>query len=171
MPRRADSPAHHAENIEDALRLLGGREGSGPAVLVDGAIRHSLDEALPRTTPLGKVLDRFMAAGIHTGFGDDWVRIGGVKQYADGSISERTAWLSQPYIGIPNNYTGLQLTTREKLYEVGNKAHAAGWQLATHANGDLAIDRILGVYEQIQKESPQSEAGQMASAKLQELKQ
>jgi len=102
-------------------------------------------------------LDRFMAAGIHTGFGDDLVRIGGVKQYADGSISERTAWLSQPYIGIPNNYTGLQLNTREKLYEVGSKAHAAGWQLATHANGDLAIDRILGVYEQIQKENPRKD--------------
>ncbi|MGA9814659.1 MAG: amidohydrolase [Terriglobales bacterium] len=102
-------------------------------------------------------LDHFMAAGIHTGFGDEWVRIGGVKQYADGSISERTAWLSQPYIGIPNKYVGLQLTSREQLYETGRKAHAAGWQLATHANGDLAIDRILGVYEQIQKELPKKD--------------
>jgi len=49
------------------------------------------------------------------------------------------------------------LATREKLYEVGSKAHAAGWQLATHANGDLAIDRILGVYEQIQKENPKKD--------------
>jgi len=102
-------------------------------------------------------LDHFMAAGIHTGFGDEWVRIGGVKQYADGSISERTAWLSQPYIGIPNNYAGLQLSSREQLYETGRKAHAAGWQLATHANGDLAIDRTLSVYEQIQKELPKKD--------------
>jgi predicted amidohydrolase YtcJ len=99
-------------------------------------------------------LDHFMAAGIHTGFGDEWLRLGGVKQYADGSISERTAWLSQPYIGIPNNYAGLQRSSREQLFETGRKAHSAGWQLATHANGDLAIDRILGVYEQIQKEVP-----------------
>jgi predicted amidohydrolase YtcJ len=99
-------------------------------------------------------LDHFMAAGIHTGFGDEWLRIGGVKQYADGSISERTAWLSQPYIDIPHNYVGLQLSSREELYETGRKARAAGWQLATHANGDLAIDRILGVYEQIHKELP-----------------
>lgn len=102
-------------------------------------------------------LDRFMAAGIHTGFGDDWLRIGGVKQYADGSISERTAWLSKPYLDIPNNYVGLQLSTRDQLYETGRKAHAAGWQLATHANGDLAIDRILSVYEQIQKELPRKD--------------
>ena len=102
-------------------------------------------------------LDQFMTAGIHTGFGDEWLRIGAVKQYADGSISERTAWLSQPYIGIANNYVGLQLSSREQLYETGRKAHAAGWQLATHANGDLAIDRILGVYEQIQKELPKKD--------------
>src|SRR5207244_11550973 len=102
-------------------------------------------------------LDHFMAAGMHTGFGDEWVRIGGVKQYADGSISERTAWLSQPYIGIPNNYVGLQLSSREQLYETGRKAHEAGWQLATHANGDLAIDRILGVYEQIHRELPRKD--------------
>ena len=98
-------------------------------------------------------LQRFMDAGIHSGFGDDWVRIGGVKQYADGSISERTAWLSQPYLGM-GNYTGLQLTPRDQLLETSRKAHAAGWQLATHANGDLAIDELLGVYEQVQQEMP-----------------
>jgi len=103
-------------------------------------------------------LDRFMAAGIHTGFGDQWVRIGAVKQYADGSISERTAWLSEPYIGVGDNYTGLQLARRDQLYDTGLKAHRAGWQLATHANGDLAIDRIVGVYEQIQKEAPRKNA-------------
>jgi predicted amidohydrolase YtcJ len=98
-------------------------------------------------------LERFIASGIHTGFGDEWVRIGGVKQYADGSISERTAWLSQPYVGIPN-FTGLQLSTRDHLFETTRKAHAAGWQVATHANGDLAIDEILDVYEQVQREMP-----------------
>jgi hypothetical protein len=100
-----------------------------------------------------EAFERFMAAGIHTGFGDEWVRVGGVKQFADGSISERTAWLSQPYLGIPK-YSGLQLSPREKLLETSRRAHAAGWQLATHANGDLAIDEILGVYEQVQREMP-----------------
>jgi predicted amidohydrolase YtcJ len=98
-------------------------------------------------------LQHFMDAGIRSGFGDEWLRVGGVKQYADGSISERTAWLSQPYVGIPN-YKGLQVTPREHLLEISRKAHAAGWQLATHANGDLAIEEILGVYEQIQQENP-----------------
>src|ERR1700738_3324479 len=89
-------------------------------------------------------LDHFMAAGIHTGFGDAWVRIGGIKQYADGSISERTAWLSSPYIGI-SGYTGLTRGTRESLYATSRRAWQAGFQLAIHANGDLAIDRVLGI--------------------------
>jgi predicted amidohydrolase YtcJ len=102
-------------------------------------------------------IDQMMGAGIHTGFGDEWVRIGAVKQFADGSISERTAWLSEPYIGIPD-YHGLQVTSRDQLYENARKAHAAGWQLATHANGDLAIDMVLGVYEQVQREMPRPDA-------------
>ena len=100
-----------------------------------------------------QALDRMMAAGIHTGFGDEWVRIGAVKQYADGSISERTARLSEPYDGRPGDY-GLLVGSKEELYENGRKAHAAGWQLATHANGDVAIDEALSVYERLQTEIP-----------------
>jgi predicted amidohydrolase YtcJ len=98
-------------------------------------------------------LDRMLAAGIHTGLGDEWVRVGGIKQFADGSISERTARLSQPYVNRPDYY-GLFLSTEEQLYENGKKAHAAGWQLSTHANGDVAIGRVLDVYERIQREMP-----------------
>jgi predicted amidohydrolase YtcJ len=98
-------------------------------------------------------LDRMLAAGIRSGLGNEWVRVGGIKQYADGSISERTARLSQPYVGLPGYY-GLFLSSEEDLYEKGRKAHAAGWQLCTHANGDVAIERILNVYERIQREMP-----------------
>ena len=101
-------------------------------------------------------LDRMLAAGVRTGFGDEWVRVGGVKMYADGSISERTARLSQPYVDRPDYY-GLFLSTEEQLYENARKAHAAGWQLSTHANGDVAIDRILNVYERVQREMPRSD--------------
>ena len=98
-------------------------------------------------------LDRYIAAGLHTGFGDSMVRIGGIKQYADGSISERTAWLAEPYIGLPNYY-GVESGTRESLYENSRKAWLAGFQLATHANGERAIDHMLGIYEQLQREAP-----------------
>ncbi|MGB6309455.1 MAG: amidohydrolase [Steroidobacteraceae bacterium] len=98
-------------------------------------------------------LDRYVAAGLHTGFGDSMVRLGAIKQFADGSISERTAWLADPYVGIPNYY-GVESGTRESLYENSRKAWLAGFQLATHANGERAIDRMLGIYEQLQRETP-----------------
>ena len=98
-------------------------------------------------------LDTFIAAGIHSGLGDEWVRIGAIKQFADGSISERTALLSSPYLGL-DGYTGIAVTPREVLYERARKAHLAGWRLGTHANGDVAIDTTLGIYEQLQREAP-----------------
>jgi predicted amidohydrolase YtcJ len=98
-------------------------------------------------------IDRMIAAGVRTGFGDEWVRVGGMKQVADGAISGRTARLSQPYVGHPNDY-GTFSATEEELYEYARKAHAAGWQLGTHANGDVAIERVLNVYERINREMP-----------------
>jgi predicted amidohydrolase YtcJ len=98
-------------------------------------------------------MDQMLAAGVRTGLGDDWVKIGAQKSVCDGSISERTARLSQPYIGRPNDY-GILVTDEEHLYALSRKAHAAGWQLGTHANGDVGIDITLRVYERLQKEMP-----------------
>ncbi len=98
-------------------------------------------------------LDAMIAAGNRTGLGDEWVRIGAVKLVCDGSISERTARLSTPYEGRPNDY-GILVMTEEELYTHGRKAHLAGWQIGTHANGDVGIDTTLRVYERLQKESP-----------------
>ena len=79
------------------------------------------------------------------------MRVGAQKMVCDGSISERTARLSQPYIGRPDDF-GILVTPEDQLYEMARKAHAAGWQLGTHANGDVAIDITLRVYERLQKE-------------------
>jgi len=96
-------------------------------------------------------LDRMLAAGVRTGLGDEWVRVGAVKLVCDGSISERTARLSQPYTGRPDDF-GILVTGEEELYAQARKAHQAGWQIGTHANGDVAIDLTLRVYERLQKE-------------------
>jgi predicted amidohydrolase YtcJ len=102
-------------------------------------------------------LDKLIAAGVHTGFGDEWVRVGAIKLYADGSISERTALLSEPYAGLVD-YRGISRATREVLYEKARKAYLAGWQVGIHANGDVAIDTVLSVYEQLQREFPRRDA-------------
>jgi len=100
-----------------------------------------------------RFFDSMIAAGVRTGLGDDWVRVGAMKLVCDGSISERTARLSQPYEGKPGDY-GILVMTEEELYSYGRKAHMAGWQIGTHANGDVGIDTTLRVYERLQKESP-----------------
>jgi predicted amidohydrolase YtcJ len=98
-------------------------------------------------------IDKMIAAGVRTGLGDEWVRVGAMKMMCDGSISERTARLSQPYAGRPNDY-GILVMPEEELYTYGRKAHEAGWQIGVHANGDVAIDMTLRVYERLQREVP-----------------
>jgi predicted amidohydrolase YtcJ len=96
---------------------------------------------------------RMIAAGVKSGLGNEWVRVGAMKMVADGSISERTAWVSEPYVGRPKDH-GIQVHTEEQLYHDAKPAHDAGWQIGTHGNGDLAIDVILRVYARLQKENP-----------------
>ena len=100
--------------------------------------------------------DKVIDAGVRTGLGDEWVRVGAIKMVCDGSISERTARLSTPYEGRPNDY-GILVSTEDELYAVGRKAHLAGWQIGTHANGDVGIDTTLRVYERLQRESPRKD--------------
>ncbi len=99
----------------------------------------------------GYAFDEVNDSGKKTGHGDEWVRIGALKLACDGSISERTARLSEPYIGRPNDY-GIIVHDEEHLYEEALKAHFNDWQIGIHANGDVGIDIALKVYERLQKE-------------------
>jgi predicted amidohydrolase YtcJ len=98
-------------------------------------------------------IEKMIAAGVRTGLGDEWVRVGGMKLVCDGSISERTARLSQPYVGRPADF-GILVMDEAELYRHARQAHEAGWQIGTHCNGDVAIDKTLRVYERLQREAP-----------------
>ncbi len=99
----------------------------------------------------GYAFDEVNNSGKKTGHGDEWVRIGALKLACDGSISERTARLSEPYIGRPNDF-GMIVHDEEHLFEEALKAHLNDWQIGIHANGDVGIDIALNVYERLQKE-------------------
>jgi predicted amidohydrolase YtcJ len=92
-------------------------------------------------------------AGIRTGFGDDWLCIGGLKLFCDGSASERTMRMSRPYVGRPNDF-GILVTTQDKLNDQVADAHAARWQVGVHANGDVAIDMVLTAYDLALRQHP-----------------
>jgi hypothetical protein len=98
-------------------------------------------------------LDRMLSAGVRTGLGDEWIRVGGMKATCDGSISERTARLSKPYVGRPDDF-GMIVADAEELYGYASKAHDAGWQIGIHANGDVGIGMVLDLYERLQREQP-----------------
>lgn len=98
-------------------------------------------------------IDRMLDAGVRTGFGNEWVRVGAMKLTCDGSISEHTARLSEPYIGRGED-KGILVMDEEELYSYARKAHEADWQIGIHANGDVAIDTVLRLYERLQRERP-----------------
>jgi predicted amidohydrolase YtcJ len=105
----------------------------------------------------GKELDAMIAAGIQSGFGDEWIRFGASSEHTvDGSFSERTMALSVNYPGT--NYKGNVTTTQDDLSAWIEKVHRAGIQINCHANGDVAIDMYLTAFERAQKLFPRAEA-------------
>jgi predicted amidohydrolase YtcJ len=93
----------------------------------------------------GDTFAGFKAAGLYTGFGDEWVRVGGVKFAADGSASERTMRMSTPYVGT--NDHGILTMTQQEIHDAVDDAHTHNFQVGIHANGDVTIDMVLKAYE------------------------
>jgi hypothetical protein len=90
-------------------------------------------------------LEALEALGMETGFGDDHLRLGGVKLFADGSIGARTAALREPYADAPHR--GNLLKDDAALAELLRRVDEAGLQTAVHAIGDRAIDQVLRAHE------------------------
>jgi len=88
--------------------------------------------------------------GLRSGFGDDWLRIGGVKAFADGALGPRTAAMLQPYEGTENDL-GMLMLDAEELYEQGRLAVENGLSLAVHAIGDRANHEVLNAYAQLRR--------------------
>jgi len=89
--------------------------------------------------------------GLRWGFGDDWIRIGGLKIFADGALGPRTAYMLDAYEGEPDNY-GILTIDKEEMAELVSRASAAGFPSTIHAIGDRAVHDVLDVYETIRKE-------------------
>ena len=107
----------------------------------------------------GNVLEAMMTSGIATGFGDEWIRFGATSEHTvDGSFSERTMALSQPYPGTNPPYKGNVTETQDELNAWIERVHRAGIQANCHANGDVAIDMVLTAFERAQKLFPRSDA-------------
>jgi predicted amidohydrolase YtcJ len=107
----------------------------------------------------GRVLDAMISGGVMSGFGDEWIRLGATSEHTiDGSFSERTMALSQPYPGSDPPYKGNITETQDSLNAWMERVHRAGIQVNCHANGDVAIDMMLSAYERAQRLFPRTDA-------------
>ena len=82
------------------------------------------------------------------GKGDNWLRLGGVKELVDGSLGSTTAWFYEPYADEPDT-NGFPLMQMDELKKSLEEAHAYGFQLAIHGIGDQTNDEILKLFEEI----------------------
>jgi len=99
------------------------------------------------------ILDQIISLRSRRDFGDNVVRIGSVKIFADGSLAARTAALNESYSDdLATN--GTLLYTQEEMNGLVAKLHKANFRLAIHAMGDQTIDIVLTALEKTLKESP-----------------
>ncbi len=96
--------------------------------------------------------------GFHSGFGNEKMQIGGVKIFADGTPPNRTAWLSDEYVGggrghlmIPGESDAERVAELEAMVRF---AHDHGFQVGVHCIGDLAIAAALEAFVQAESEDP-----------------
>lgn len=105
------------------------------------------------------LVESLTAAGIQSGFGDDWVRLIGVEWCPDCSTSGRTAAYYEPYVGKkikgePEPNTGVLLYELEDLKRRALAAHKAGLQVMIEGVGDRGIDFALDAIEYCLEQHP-----------------
>jgi predicted amidohydrolase YtcJ len=99
--------------------------------------------------------ERLASSGVHTGFGDDHLKFGAAKVFADGGMGARTIAIYPP--GLENKETGkedlgLLIWSPEEMLKAHRILAQAGWQLSTHAIGDRAIEEVITSYATVTKE-------------------
>jgi hypothetical protein len=95
---------------------------------------------------------------LYSGFGDDYLRLGHIKLFTDGSMGSRTAWMLAPY--EPNKINrgdnvGVNVTPPEEIAETFRRAVNAGFPISIHAIGDRANRTVLDIFEELVSAGPQ----------------
>lgn len=96
-------------------------------------------------------LEHARALGLQTGLGDAWLRIGGIKMFADGALGSRTASMLQPYTDEPDNW-GVVTCDPEEMLQKALRASAGGLVLTIHAIGDRANRDVLNVLAAVRRQ-------------------
>lgn len=82
------------------------------------------------------------------GYANNFLTVRSIKQYIDGALGSRGAWLLEPYSDL-KNHIGSNVTPVETLKKISEVAAANGFQMRIHAIGDRANREVLDIYEQV----------------------
>jgi len=128
------------------VRLMGGLEGA--AALKAWQLLNEKGKLDLRcwVSIAGERLEEAIALGLRTGLGDDRLRIGHVKYFADGGMGARTAWMLEPYLDAD---IGMPLGSMSELRRNIEAAEKAGLAVIVHAIGDRANREIITVLEEL----------------------
>ncbi len=100
-------------------------------------------------------LDGLVESGVASGLGDTWLRVGGVKIFADGSLGSQSAEMLAPYRGL--HHAGVEVMSQEALTELVDRATENGLACAIHAIGDRASRKALNAIERARQRHPDQE--------------
>lgn len=125
------------------LRVMGGPDGQ-PAFTGWQRLHAAGRLALRAWVCLpGEYLDQAIGLGLASGLGDDWLRIGHMKYFVDGSMGARTAWVDEPYL---DGGHGLELADMDRLTKAISRADRAGLAVTVHAIGDRANRELITAF-------------------------
>lgn len=117
---------------------------------------HARVSILPRVIESMIESKSLIELGLITGFGNDWLRIGGVKMSIDGGITGRNACFHEPYENDEHNH-GIIRIQQDELNHTVQICHDAGLRCCVHAIGDKAFDMALDAYENAIDHSPRKD--------------
>ena len=131
--------------VHDA-RLMGGLEGA-PALKAWQLLNERGQLNLRCWVSLaGECLEEAIALGLRTGLGDERLRIGHLKYFADGGMGARTAWMLEPYLDAEY---GMPLGSMTELGKKIAAAEKAGLAVMVHAIGDRANREVITLLEEL----------------------
>jgi len=111
--------------------------------------RGDLHLRVTKSIPLEN-LDKAIDLGLSSGFGNDHLRVGALKLFADGALGPHTAAMLEPYEGTEAD-RGILVLDGEAILEYGRRAVTHGIGLAVHAIGDRANHEVLLAYTQLRE--------------------
>ena len=101
-------------------------------------------------------IDKYMELvneNIKVHSGDEYIRRGGLKGYADGSLGAKTAWFFEPYENDTTYGLPMDIVLNGELSDQAYDADKNHLQICVHAIGDKANNYILNLYEAIEKDN------------------